>query len=152
MSYIKKIEEEYNSGIISLDKLSEQREFYNKLSQDEKDELNKKLGSKSNEKNISKSITKDKLVSESIPNGIYYFASTIIGLLYSFIHMNIESGGDLTKFYEPVEEFIINFLVIIIIHLFIAVPIWAFSKGNFAKTSLLTILIVSFFSLIGQSS
>jgi len=59
MSYIKKIEEEYNSGIISLDKLSEQREFYNKLSQDEKDELNKKLGSKSNEKNISKSITKD---------------------------------------------------------------------------------------------
>ena len=151
MSYIKKIEEEYNSGIISLDKLIEQREFYKKLSQDEKDELNKKLGSKSNEKNISKSITNDKLVSEPIPNGMYYFASTIIGLLYSFLHMNIESGGDLSKFYRPFENFFINLFVIIIIHLFIAVPIWAFSKGNFAKISLWTILIASFFALIGQS-
>ena len=52
MSYIKKIEEEYNNGIISLDKLSEQREFYKKLSQDEKNELNEKYGSKLNEKII----------------------------------------------------------------------------------------------------
>ena len=53
MSYIKKIEEEYNNGIISLDKLSKQREFYNKLSQDEKEKLNEKFGSKSNETNMS---------------------------------------------------------------------------------------------------
>jgi hypothetical protein len=152
MSYIKKIEEEYNNGIISLDKLSEQREIYKKLSQDEKNELNEKFGSKSNEKNISKSIPSDKLVSEPVPNGMYYFASTIIGLLYSFLHMNIESGGDLSKYYRPAEEFFINLFVIIIIHLFIAVPIWAFSKGNFAKISLWTILIASSFALLGQSS
>ena len=59
MSYIKNIEEEYNDGIISLDKLIEQREFYKKLSQDEKDELNKKNGSEPKEKNISKSISKE---------------------------------------------------------------------------------------------
>ena len=81
MSYIKKIEEEYNNGIISLDKLSEQREFYKKLSQDEKEELNEKFSSKSNEKNISKSIPNNKLVNEPISNGMYYFASTIILLL-----------------------------------------------------------------------
>jgi hypothetical protein len=156
MSYIKKIEEEYNNGIISLDKLSKQREFYKKLSQDEKEKLNEKFGSKLNETNISKSIPNDKLVSEPVPKGIYYAASTIIGILYSFLHMSISSGGDLSKYYRPAEEFFLNFFAIILIHLIFAVPIWAFSnwafsKGNFAKISLWTILIASFFALIGQS-
>jgi hypothetical protein len=151
MSYIKKIEEEYNNGIISLDKLSKQREFYNKLSQDEKEKLNEKFGSKSNETNISKSIPNDKLVSDPVLSGMYYFASTIIGLLYSFLHMIIESGGDLSKYYRPAEEFFINLIVIIVIHLIFAVPIWIFSKSNFSKISLWTILIVSSLVLFSES-
>ena len=72
MSYIKKIEEEYNNGIISLDKLSEQREIYKKLSQNEKNELNEKYGSKLNEKNISKSIPKSEKLKTNNNGWIHY--------------------------------------------------------------------------------
>ena len=62
--------------------------------------------------------------------------------------MSIDSGGDFDRFFRPGEAFFMNFFVILVIHLFFAVPIWAFSKIKFPKISFYTILIVSILSLI----
>ena len=154
MSYLKKLEEDYNNGKISLKKIDEQREFYYKLSENEKKEIDKKHGSEPNKKNISESISKDELVKDElvVDTKIWGGSSIFVGFLYSFLHMSIRSGGDLSKFYRPAEEFFMNFFVIIVVHLIFALPIWLISKGNFAKISFWTILIVSFLSLFGQAS
>ena len=84
-------------------------------------------------------------------NGFYYFFSILFACIYSFVKMSIDSGGDFDRFLRPVEEFFINFGVILVIHLFFAAPIWVFSKIKFPKISFYTVLIISILSLIGSS-
>ncbi len=151
MSYIKKLEEDYNNGKISLKIIDEKRELYYKLSENEKEKIDKKYGSEPNKKNISKSFdesivdTKQQEASE-----IWGIFSIIVGMLYSVLLMGIQSGGDLSRYFRPVEEFFVNFIGIIVIHLFFAIPVWLMSNGNKAKISFWTILILSFLLLLSE--
>ncbi len=132
MSYIKKIEEEYNNGIISLDKLSEQRVFYKKLSQDEKDELNEKFGSKSNEQ------------SETLATNYYYLwllSCGVFGLIF-FAQQGARGNFSDIVILDFFFSFLsMGFIPMIFISL-ICLPIKIFSKISTGKLLFWTSIIL----------
>ena len=80
MSYIKKIEEDYNNGKISLKEVSDMRDKYNKKSDDEKSKLDDKYG--------SESTTKDKLDSKKLDNNEDSAQNWFFSILSVFIFLN----------------------------------------------------------------
>ena len=155
MSYINFYEKEYNDGKITLDEMSKKRQYYNNLDAGEKSTIDKKYLSNvektSSEEKVENSLEDGALKGILGENGFYYFFSILFACIYSFVKMSIDSGGDFERFLRPVEEFFINFGVILVIHLFFAAPIWVFSKIKFPKISFYTVLIISILSLIGSS-
>ena len=132
MSYIKKIEEEYNNGIISLDKLSEQRVFYKKLSQDEKDELNEKFGSKSNEQ------------SETLATNYYYLwllSCGVFGLIFFAQQGARGNFSDIVILDFFFSLLSMGFIPMIFISL-ICLPIKIFSKISTGKLLFWTSIIL----------
>ena len=83
MSYLKKIEEDYNNGIISLDEINEKREIYYKLGKDQKVEINTKYASVLKENNNVEPVSNDKT---DIPNtsffSSYYFLSILVNSIF----------------------------------------------------------------------
>tara|TARA_X000000368_G_scaffold395849_1_gene363662 strand:+ start:1848 stop:2315 length:468 start_codon:yes stop_codon:yes gene_type:complete len=152
MSYINFYEKEYNDGKITLDEMSKKRQYYNSLDAGEKSTIDKKYLSNvkktPSEENVGNSLEDGALQGMLGENGFYYLFSILFACIYSFIKMSIDSGGDFDRFFRPGEAFFMNLFVILVIHLFFAVPIWAFSKIKFPKISFYTILIVSILSLI----
>ena len=155
MSYINFIEKEYNDGKITLDEISKKREYYNSLDASEKSSIDRKYSSNfkktPSEEKVENSVEDGALRGVLSENGVYYLFSILIACLYSFIKMSIDSGGDFDRFYRPGEMFFMNIFVILVIHLFIALPILVLSKSKFSKISFYTILIVSIISLMSNA-
>ena len=145
MSYIKKIEEEYNNGIISLDKLSEQREFYKKLSQDEKDELNEKFGSKSNEQSETLTeVKQDDIQNETLATNYYYLwllSCGVFGLIF-FAQQGARGNFSDIVILDFFFSFLsMGFIPMIFISL-ICLPIKIFSKISTGKLLFWTSIIL----------
>ena len=145
MSHKKKIEADYNNGVISINKLQDQRDFYNKLSKEEKIEIDKKYGTETEKTNNSELNLKDEV--EKIENSftaLFYFLSILVGLLYSFIKMSIDSNGDFSVFYRPFTYFFIQLFTVCIISLIFSGIISIFNKkSKFIKIFFWTIFIIS---------
>jgi len=151
MSYLKKIEEDYNNGIISLDEINEKREIYYKLGKDQKVEINTKYASVLKENNNVEPVSNDKT---DIPNtsffSSYYFLSILVVLLYLFIKLIIVSGGDIGSFYKPLEYFFIEFVsfIVIVFPLSLMATIFAKKGDKYIKIFFWTLLIFSIIKLI----
>ena len=83
---------------------------------------------------------------------VFYFLTAFVCSIYSFIHMSIETNGDLGRYYRPFEDFFINFFVAMVIGFIVAAPIHLISKWEFSKTLFWSTLILMTMSLLGQSS
>jgi len=154
MSHKKKIEADYNNGIISISKLQEQRDFYNKLSKDEKIKIDKKYGTEIDETNNSEINLKDQVEKiESTSTAHFYFLSILVGLSYSFIKMSIESSGDFSSFYSPFIYFFTQLTVVCILSIIFSGIVSIFNKkSKFIKIFFWTILIISFLLIFGLMS
>ena len=151
MSHKKKIEADYNNGVISIKKLQDQRDFYNKLSKEEKIEIDKKYGTETEKTNNSELNLKDEVEKiENSSSALFYFLSILVGLLYSFIKMSIDSSGDLSVFYRPFTYFFSQLFAVCIISLILSGIISIFNKkSKFIKIFFWTIFTISSLAIFG---
>lgn len=152
MSYLEQIEVNFKEGKISLQKREELIDYYNNLSQEEKNNLDEKQLSDDFEIDNAQTFkieVKDNKPIESVE--VSYFFTIVVAIVYSFVNMQIRSQGDLSRFYEPIWEFFMNFIVILILSLIIATPINLINKKKFSNVLFYTILVVSILALYGSS-
>ena len=149
---MEQIEVNFKEGKISLQKREELIDYYNNLSQEEKNNLDEKQLSDDFEIDNAQTFkieVKDNKPIESVE--VSYFFTIVVAIVYSFVNMQIRSQGDFSRFYEPIWEFFMNFIVILILSLIIATPINLINKKKFSNVLFYTILVVSILALYGSS-
>ena len=152
MSYLEQIEVNFKEGKISLQKREELIYYYNNLSQEGKNNLDEKQLSENFGIDDAKNINNEVRDNKPIESGgdMSYFFSLGVAIVYSLVTMQIKSKGDFSRFYEPVWEFFMNFIVILILSLIVATPIKLITKKKFSNVLFWTILVVSILALFGN--
>ena len=151
MSYLEQIEVNFKEDKISLQKREELIDYYNNLSQEEKNNLDKKQLSENLEIDNAQNLNNEVEDNKPIESGdVSYFLSLGVAIVYSLVTMQIKSKGDFSRFHEPVWEFFMNFIVIVILSLIFATPIKLITKKKFSNVLFWTILVVSILALYGS--
>ena len=84
-------------------------------------------------------------------NRQYYLLFILILFCSSFIRMSIDSGWDNSKYFNPLQEFLMNIFVIGIIPTIISIIIGVFTRFKFfIKTLIWLTLIISIVVILGQ--
>jgi hypothetical protein len=152
MSYIKKLEEDYNNEKISSKKIDEQREFYYKLSKNERKEIDKKYGSDQIEKNKKEINSNDTTKDEEGEFKINYyfmwlFSCGFFGVIFFVQQGSWDNYTDLVLLDLFISFLSRGFLPILFISL-ICFPIKIFSKINFGKLLFWTSIIMGTINLL----
>ena len=153
MSYIKKIESDYNKGNITLDEVTELRKKYQNASDFEKNQMDEAHAEQQEaiEKELANNSRVEPMEPGTLPSSSNYFFASIIMVFYALTVMSIETDGDFSRYYHPFEEFFIQFTVAAIISLSISGIVYLFSgkRAVYSKTLLYTTIIVLGLSLYG---
>ena len=78
-----------------------------------------------------------------------YIIWLIICSIYSIFKMFKESGGDLSRYYRPFEEFLIHLFVIVVIGGICSIVVNIFARSSFGKVLIWTTIIVGVVSIMG---
>ena len=79
-----------------------------------------------------------------------YFKWFLICCSYSIFKLFYESGGDLSRYYRPFEEFFIHFITILIFGLIPSSILKIFSKKEFSRVLIKTTLIIGILLIISS--
>lgn len=155
MSYIKKIESDYSKGNITLDEITELRKKYQNASDFGKNQMDEAHAEQQDtiEKELANNSRVEPVKQENSPSSLRnYFYTSIIITIHALISMSRDTNGDLSRYYNPFEEFIIQFLAATFICFILSGIAYIFTrkKAIFPKILLYTTIIALGLSLLGQ--